>query len=134
MAMAVAQSCTAIRFGGSRRYANALLGRRAFAARQRHQRATHGRDQDFHAILLGKNPEGTAPRITHDLLADKRAWDALPILTPRFMPLFGRGTKWPVGWGPAPSELSEKLDASWKLLPEYRSLEARTGAPVAAEV
>jgi hypothetical protein len=86
----------------------------------------HALGRHIRTILLGMNPPGMAPRITGELLSDERAWDALPILTPRFMPLFGRGTKWPVGWGPAPSKLSEKLEAWWKLRPEYRALEART--------
>lgn len=79
-------------------------------------------------ILLGSNPDGLEPRITHELLSDQRAWDALPVLTPRFMPLFGRGTKLPVGWGVAPQDRADKLDTSWKLKPEYRPLEARMAA------
>lgn len=78
-------------------------------------------------LLLGHRPAGILPRITAELLSDRRAWDALPVLTPRFKPLFGQGTKWPVGWGPEPEDHTAVLDTAWKLRPEFRSLDARGG-------
>jgi DNA (cytosine-5)-methyltransferase 1 len=87
------------------------------------------------AILRGGRVAGVAPRITRELFNDQRAWDALPILTPRFKPLFGTGTRWPKGWGPEPTSYAEKLDSNYSLrpefVPEYVRLERRKPAGVA---
>lgn len=56
------------------------------------------------------------PRITGEVLADERKWGRL-VLTPRFQPLFGSGTRWPAGWGP---EDRSKLDNNYSLKPEFR--------------
>jgi DNA-cytosine methyltransferase len=71
------------------------------------------------ALLNGERISGFAPRITPDTLNDKRSWDALPVLTPRFKKLFGTGTRWPIGWGPQPDEYSELLDSNYSLRPEF---------------
>jgi DNA-cytosine methyltransferase len=70
-------------------------------------------------IMRGEKPASLSPRITRDVLDDKRAWDALPILTPRFMGTFGRGTRWPKGWGPEPKDHKSKLDDNYSLRPEF---------------
>lgn len=75
--------------------------------------------EHLQALLRGGRPAGIAPRITEDVLKDKRAWDRLPVFTPRFKALFGTGTRWPVGWGPAPADLSDKLDTNYSLRPEF---------------
>jgi DNA-cytosine methyltransferase len=71
------------------------------------------------AIMRGERAPGIAPRITASLFNDQRAWDALPILTPRFKPLFGTGTRWPKGWGPEPSSYEQMLDRNYSLRPEF---------------
>lgn len=62
------------------------------------------------ALLLGTRVAGVPPRITPELVHDPRGWDAFPILTPRFMPLFGTGTRWPKGWGPEPERYADALE------------------------
>lgn len=49
-------------------------------------------------LLRGDKAAGVEPTITWELLNDDRGWDALPVLTPRFKPLFGTSTKRPDGW------------------------------------
>lgn len=71
------------------------------------------------ALLAGENPNGRPGRITRGVLEDRRSWDALPVLTPRFRSLFGTGTRWPAGWGAEPHDLTEKLDGKYRLRPEY---------------
>jgi DNA-cytosine methyltransferase len=70
-------------------------------------------------ILQGGNPPGFHPRITPEILAHPQAWDALPVLTPRFKEVFGAGTRWPVGWGAEPKDYSDKLDKNYSLRPEF---------------
>jgi DNA-cytosine methyltransferase len=75
-------------------------------------------------LLLGLDAVGQVARLTPELIREETAWDALPILTPRFMPLFGAGTKWPVGWGPA-DERKKRLNGAFKLQPKYWALAKR---------
>jgi DNA-cytosine methyltransferase len=70
-------------------------------------------------LLSGERPAGLQPRITEAVLKDRRAWDRLPILTPRFRALFGAGTRWPAGWGPEPADYSEMLDKNYSLRQEF---------------
>jgi DNA-cytosine methyltransferase len=77
------------------------------------------------AILQGERVAGIPPRISARLLSDARAWDALPILTPRFKALFGSGTRWPKGWGPEPETLRDMLDSNYSLREEFIPEEAR---------
>jgi DNA (cytosine-5)-methyltransferase 1 len=70
-------------------------------------------------MMSGNRVAGLTPRITQEVLADKRSWDALPVLTPRFKTLFGSGTRWPIGWGPEPDEYSSLLDKNYTLRPEF---------------
>ena len=70
------------------------------------------------SLLKKERVPGFAPRITEDTLNDKRAWDDLPVLTPRFKKLFGRGTRWPIGWGPEPEDYAELLDDNYSLRSE----------------
>lgn len=76
--------------------------------------------QHLKAILAGQTPEGRQPRITWESLNDPRAWDAMPVLTPRFKALFGAGTRWPKGWGPEPKNRQSVLDGNYKLLARHR--------------
>jgi len=69
--------------------------------------------------LNGTDLPGQAPRINPAVLADKRAWDALPVLTPRFKQLFGTGTKWPIGWGTEPQNYASALDDNYSLREEF---------------
>jgi hypothetical protein len=89
------------------------------------------------AILRGERVAGIPPRITRAVLEDERAWDALPILTPRFRPLFGTGTRWPKGWGQEPQSYKEMLDDNYSLraefVPEHARAERRKLAPVGVE-
>lgn len=78
----------------------------------------------LHALLMGETPQGRAPRITWEMLTDARAWDALPVLTPRFKALFGAGTRWPRGWGPEPKDWSQSLDTNYRLKPQLRKRSA----------
>jgi hypothetical protein len=71
------------------------------------------------ATMRGDRVPGFAPRITESTLADKRSWDALPVLTPRFKKLFGTGTRWPIGWGPEPANYADLLDDNYSLRPEF---------------
>lgn len=71
------------------------------------------------ALLRGERVAGVAPRITRQLLDDPRAWDALPVLTPRFKALFGTGTRWPKGWGAEPKDLRDMLDDNYSLRSEH---------------
>jgi DNA-cytosine methyltransferase len=71
------------------------------------------------ALMRGERVGGLRPRITEAVLADDAAWDALPILTPRFKELFGTGTRWPIGWGPKPRDYSSLLDQNYSLRPEF---------------
>jgi DNA (cytosine-5)-methyltransferase 1 len=71
------------------------------------------------AIMKGHRCSSLEPRITEELLLDERSWDALPVLTPRFKALFGTGTRWPLGWGPEPTNWSEKLDGNYRLRSEF---------------
>ena len=75
--------------------------------------------EHFLQILRGERPASLSPRITREALDDKRAWDALPILTPRFKALFGTGTRWPKGWGPEPKDYSSMLDDNYSLRTEF---------------
>ncbi len=79
----------------------------------------------LHALLRGENPRGLAPRITPEVFNDPRAWDALPVLTPRFRALFGAGTRWPRGWGAEPSDYSTVLDRNYSLRDEFLPEAAR---------
>ena len=84
------------------------------------------------SLLEGERTAGIRPRIDNQLLDDKRAWDALPVLTPRFKALFGTGTRWPKGWGPEPSDYSRMLDDNYSLRSEFvpeGALAARRKAP-----
>lgn len=72
------------------------------------------------ALLAGERPEGRTPRITWERLTDAQAWDALPVLTPRFKALFGSGTRWPKGWGDEPNNRSAVLDGNYKIKPKLR--------------
>lgn len=89
------------------------------------------------SLLRGERVAGIPPRITRATLNDERAWDALPILTPRFKPLFGTGTRWPKGWGPEPESYKEMLDSNYSLrpefVPEHARAERRKLAPVGAD-
>jgi site-specific DNA-cytosine methylase/endonuclease III len=80
----------------------------------------------LHALLSGANPIGLRPRITEELISDERAWDALPVLTPRFKALFGTGTRWPRGWGPAPEAYADMLDGNYSLRNEFWPVGAQT--------
>jgi DNA (cytosine-5)-methyltransferase 1 len=71
-------------------------------------------------FLMGEVPSGKPARITWESLSDAKAWDALPVLTPRFKALFGRGTRWPRGWGAEPKSLSQALDSNYRLKPHLR--------------
>jgi DNA (cytosine-5)-methyltransferase 1 len=76
--------------------------------------------QHLKALLAGQMPDGREPRINWKSLNDPRAWDAMPVLTPRFKALFGAGTRWPKGWGPEPKSRGAVLDDNYKLLPHHR--------------
>jgi DNA-cytosine methyltransferase len=75
--------------------------------------------EHLHQLLKGEQVSGIQPRITEEVLKDKRAWDRLPVFTPRFKALFGTGTRWPVGWGPAPKVFADKLDTNYSLRREF---------------
>jgi hypothetical protein len=85
------------------------------------------------ALLTGQRVAGVAPRITPELLQDPRGWDAFPVLTPRFKPLFGQGTRWPVGWGPKPEKYGDMLDAYY-LRDEFIPLDQADGREVEEEI
>lgn len=71
------------------------------------------------AILQGKSPIGVRPRISEEVLSEKRAWDGLPVLTPRFKESFGKGTRWPRGWGEEPADYALLLDDNYTLRTEF---------------
>jgi DNA-cytosine methyltransferase len=71
------------------------------------------------SLMRGERVAGFAPRITDETFVDRRAWDTLPVLTPRFKKLFGTGTRWPVGWGPEPNDYSDMLDNNYTLRTEF---------------
>lgn len=77
------------------------------------------------SLLRGERVAGIPPRITPAVLNDERAWDALPVLTPRFKALFGSGTRWPKGWGPEPQSFKDMLDSNYSLRPEFVPEHAR---------
>ena len=79
------------------------------------------------ALLEGQHPTSVQPRITTQVLEDRRAWDKLPVLTPRFKSLFGTATRWPKGWGPEPEDYSEKLDDNYSLRSEFWPTDIRKG-------
>ena len=84
-------------------------------------------------LLVGERVTGVQPRVTQAVLEDIRAWDAVPVLTPRFRPLFGLGTRWPKGWGPEPDDYTAALDGNYTLRPELRPANLRAnprGRPV----
>jgi DNA-cytosine methyltransferase len=71
------------------------------------------------ALIETERVGGLKPRITEAVLADGTAWDALPILTPRFKETFGSGTRWPIGWGAEPKDRASMLDSNYSLRPEF---------------
>lgn len=75
-------------------------------------------------MLRGERVAALRARITREVLDDKRAWDALPVLTPRFRELLGTGTRWPIGWGQEPKDFSSKLDNNYTLRQEFWPAEA----------
>jgi len=78
-------------------------------------------------LLRNERAPGVPPRLTPTLLGDARGWDAVPVLTPRFKPLFGSGTRWPKGWGPEPKDYKKLLDDNYTLRPEFWPEEVRNG-------
>lgn len=77
------------------------------------------------AVLRGERPAARPMRIDSKILADMRAWEALPVLTPRFKALFGAGTRWPIGWGPEPVDRSAVLDSNYRLREEFYPVSAK---------
>ena len=71
------------------------------------------------ALLKGESPSAIRPRINEKVLSDLKAWEALPVLTPRFKTLFGTGTRWPAGWGPEPRDYTIKIDDNYSLKQEF---------------
>jgi hypothetical protein len=80
------------------------------------------------ALLAGERPDGRLARITWESLSDPRAWDAMPVLTPRFKALFGRGTRWPKGWGEEPKDWKKVLDGNYKLRADLRPVPKKLAA------
>ncbi len=70
-------------------------------------------------MSAGEKVASIRPRITDACLSDKRYWQSLPVLTPRFSSLFGTGTRWPIGWGPEPKDYATMLDNNYSLRQEF---------------